>query len=328
MTDLISIDDLLARRNTSRIGMAGSHDLAFKRLEISKLLAKNYVGFNELRKHLIHPDSQPKINNFSRELRSSVELLENLGWVRRVINDCWKFIQGTNSSEFMYIKGIDALNYIFGADSDTDHPSGLSGEIAFHDAWWIPDSGGGSHKNKPFAEDVLTPHHSEYYGSEGKTPATDLDSPVPNALIGVRGSFLFTLEGEPLWIKLAIFMLQQALSENGIGAKTAAGYGYLKDDASTLKGWTDKLSKKSAEDNFAQAKLSLNVGSGEIKATLIDSNKTTAPVKGEKAQVLLAKLPEDQRKGKKIKEGKLLVEVKVREVGSKLLELLDLQYPE
>ena len=113
MTDLISIDDLLARRNTSRIGMAGSHDLAFKRLEISKLLAKNYVGFNELRKHLIHPDSQPKINNFSRELRSSVELLENLGWVRRVSNDCWKFIQGTNSSEFMYIKGNWLEEYVY-----------------------------------------------------------------------------------------------------------------------------------------------------------------------------------------------------------------------
>lgn len=225
------------------------------------------------------------------------------------------------------LKDIDALNYIFGAGADTDNPSGLSGTIAFHDAWWIPDSGGGSHKNKPFAEDVLTPHHSEYYGSEGNTPATDLDSPVPNALIGVRGSFLFTLEGDPLWIKLAIFMLQQALSENGIGAKTAAGYGYLKDDVGTLKGWADKLSKKTAENNFTKAKLSLNVGSGEIKATLIDSKKTTAPLKGEKAQQLLANLPEEVRKGKKIKEGALSVEVKVRETGN-MLELLDLRYPD
>lgn len=219
----------------------------------------------------------------------------------------------------------DAQNYIFGADADEKNPSGLSGEIAFHDAWWIPDSGGSStHKNRPLVEDVLTPHHSEYYGSEGNTPATDLDSPVPNALIGVRGSFLFTLEGDARWLKLAIFILKKALSENGIGAKTAAGYGYLKEDSATLKVWTDKLSKKAAEENFFKAKLKLNVGNGAITAVLNDSKTVIGPISGVKAQELLAKLPEELRKGKKIKEGDLVVEVKVRETGN-MLELLDLR---
>ena len=218
----------------------------------------------------------------------------------------------------------DAQSYIFGTDADENNPSALSGEIAFHDAWWIPESGGGSHKNRPLVEDVLTPHHSEYYGSEGKTAATDLDSPVPNALIGVRGSFLFTLEGDARWLKLAQFMLQKALEENGIGAKTAAGYGYLKEDSATLKVWTDKLSKKAAEENFFKAKLKLNVGNGAITAVLNDSKTVIGPISGEKAQELLAKLTEKDRKGKKIKEGKLAVEVKVRETGN-MLELLDLR---
>jgi CRISPR-associated protein Cmr6 len=219
----------------------------------------------------------------------------------------------------------DAQNYIFGSDSDADNPTGLSGEIAFHDAWWIPDSGGVADKNKPFAEDVLTPHHSDYYGSEGETRATDLDSPVPNALIGVRGSFLFTLEGDARWLPLAIFMLKSAMKNEGIGAKTAAGYGYLTENPEMLTNWTDKLSKKTAEEQFVKATLSLNVGTGEIKATLSDSKETTAPIKGEKKQQLLANLPEDIRNGKKIKEGKLKVEVKVRRSGDKYFELLDLR---
>ena len=42
-------------------------------------------------------------------------------------------------------------------------------------------------------------------------------------------------------------------------------------------------------------------------------------------QELLNKLPEEMRECKKIKEGKLDVEVKVRKKGEKLFELLDLR---
>jgi CRISPR-associated protein Cmr6 len=105
----------------------------------------------------------------------------------------------------------------------------LSGLVAFHDAWWVPESGGAGHKNQPFAADIVTPHHPEYYKGQG-VPATDLDSPVPNALIGVRGSFLFVIEGDAAWRGLAGKMLVKALGDWGIGAKTRAGYGYLTDD--------------------------------------------------------------------------------------------------
>lgn len=108
----------------------------------------------------------------------------------------------------------------------------LSGLVAFHDAWWIPDSGNDPHKKQPFAADIVTPHHTEYYAG-GRAPVSDLDSPVPNNLVGVRGSFLFVLEGEPGWRSLASKMLEKALAENGIGAKTRAGYGYLSPDDDT-----------------------------------------------------------------------------------------------
>ena len=101
----------------------------------------------------------------------------------------------------------------------------LSGLVAFHDAWWVPRSGIGRYENHPFVADILTPHHPGYYSGQG--PATDLDSPVPNSLIAVRGSFLCVLEGERGWRELAGKMLVKALAQRGIGAKTSSGYGHL-----------------------------------------------------------------------------------------------------
>ncbi len=218
----------------------------------------------------------------------------------------------------------DAQNYIFGAEPDALNPTGLSGEITFHDAWWIPTINESAQKIKPFAEDVVTTHHSEYYGSEGNAKATDLDSPIPNAIIGVRGTFLFTLEGNPGWLKLARFILEKALVENGIGAKTAAGYGYLKPDQEKLQEWQDKISREAAQHTYIKAHLSRNVSTGEILATLVENKKKTAPVKGPAAQKLLDKLREEIRNGKKIKEGKLLVEITVKKTDN-MTEILDLR---
>jgi hypothetical protein len=39
----------------------------------------------------------------------------------------------------------------------------------------------------PLIEEIVTTHHLKYYGSEGATPASDCDSPIPNAQIAVRG---------------------------------------------------------------------------------------------------------------------------------------------
>ncbi|WP_295437485.1 type III-B CRISPR module RAMP protein Cmr6 [uncultured Thiodictyon sp.] len=111
---------------------------------------------------------------------------------------------------------------LFGADADPqgNYPNGLSGLVTFHDAWWVPGSA-----DKPLVEEIVTTHHLEYYGQEGRVPATDFDSPIPNAQIAVQGAFLFVLEGEPAWRDLARQMLIAALADRGIGAKTRTGYG-------------------------------------------------------------------------------------------------------
>ncbi|MBL8483897.1 MAG: type III-B CRISPR module RAMP protein Cmr6 [Rhodocyclaceae bacterium] len=110
---------------------------------------------------------------------------------------------------------------LFGEDDDSAKKAGRSGGagcLVWHDAWWVPDG-------KPYVREVVTVHHQEYYGGRGE--ATDFDSPVPCAQIAVRGSFHFVVEGDPAWAELALSLLRQALKTTGIGAKRAAGYGYL-----------------------------------------------------------------------------------------------------
>ena len=109
---------------------------------------------------------------------------------------------------------------LFGAPATEAPPAGLSGLITFHDAWWVPGSA-----DRPLAPEIVTTHHPEYYGQDGSTPATDCDSPVPNAQVAVHGAFLFVIEGPPGWLVLAEQMLIAALSTRGAGAKTRTGYG-------------------------------------------------------------------------------------------------------
>ncbi|OOE99702.1 type III-B CRISPR module RAMP protein Cmr6 [Salinivibrio sp. MA351] len=115
----------------------------------------------------------------------------------------------------------DDIEELLGTD-DSEQPSRISGTVTFHDAWWIPKDGG-----KPFVLDVVTTHHQAYYNGSQDEPS-DTDSPIPNHLLAVQGSFLFVLEGEPEAVQTCQRMLEEALKHGGIGAKTAAGYGYMR----------------------------------------------------------------------------------------------------
>lgn len=129
--------------------------------------------------------------------------------------------------------GLDARYQavLFGADEElaerSKEPEG-AGCLVWHDAWWVPE---GNHK--PFVGEVVTVHHQQYYGGHGE--ATDFDSPVPNQQLAVQGSFYFVVEGEPGWVSLAIRLLQDTLQQQGMGAKRAAGYGFMKENAAVTQ---------------------------------------------------------------------------------------------
>ncbi|WCN08276.1 type III-B CRISPR module RAMP protein Cmr6 [Marinomonas mediterranea] len=143
-------------------------------------------------------------------------------------------------------------------DTDNDPFSGL---VTFHDAWWVPNSAPTASskasnkrtKSQPFINEIVTTHHLEYYSNEGDTKASDLDDPIPNALIGVHGSFLFTLEGEKPHTDIVKILLEKTLKESGIGAKTSAGYGYFEDASNDLKNRVAILIHSDNETNKEQS---------------------------------------------------------------------------
>ena len=131
---------------------------------------------------------------------------------------------------------------LFGADEDLAQAPGVSegaGCLVWHDAWWSPDSG-----VAPFVGEVVTVHHQEYYGGKGE--ATDFDSPVPNQQLAVQGSFYFVVEGPTEWATLAQRLLRETLTKQGIGAKRAAGYGFLTENKALVEKQAKKL-KEAAE---------------------------------------------------------------------------------
>jgi CRISPR-associated protein Cmr6 len=100
-----------------------------------------------------------------------------------------------------------------------------SGFVTFHDALWIPPANA---NRLPLDLDVMTVHHPEYYQGAGDVPPADWDSPNPVAFISSRGSYLLAITGPRDWAKAALEILTGALERDGIGAKTAAGYGRMK----------------------------------------------------------------------------------------------------
>lgn len=112
-----------------------------------------------------------------------------------------------------------------------------AGFVTFHDAWIATESL--DRPGEGLLADIMTPHHSSYYGGELKggqrVNATDFDSPIPVKFLSVRGTFHFVLECEDLsdpglkWLSLAAGVLKSALADWGVGGKTSSGYGRLVD---------------------------------------------------------------------------------------------------
>lgn len=111
---------------------------------------------------------------------------------------------------------------VFGSSADNDAEAGF---VTFFDALWIP--GSGAIESRPFAPDVMSVHHAEYYQGKDVPPA-DWDSPTVVSFLTATGSFLIALAGPDEWVDAAFEILGLALAEYGVGAKTSSGYGRMK----------------------------------------------------------------------------------------------------
>lgn len=110
-----------------------------------------------------------------------------------------------------------------------------AGYLTWLDAWYVPEP----MTRAPFTLDVVTPHHGSYYQDDPhdvQNPPWDFEDPKPSYFVSVRGTFLVAVHVvdsahveavEQKWVKGAMNILERALAEWGIGAKTNASYGRL-----------------------------------------------------------------------------------------------------
>lgn len=114
---------------------------------------------------------------------------------------------------------------LFGSVEDAGH-------VTFHDALWIPfKEDGETLPSVPLLADVMTVHHRDYYGGDRHSgdvaPPADWDDPNPVSFVSAHGSYLVALTGPEAWLDVAFTILAGALEHDGLGAKTAAGYGRM-----------------------------------------------------------------------------------------------------
>jgi CRISPR-associated protein Cmr6 len=171
--------------------------------------------------------------------------------------------------------------------------------------------------------EIMTPHHAGYY-MNGNTPH-DAESPIPVPFLAVPALSAFDFHVvcasnrlpesmRNTWRIMLDKIFRHAFDWLGFGAKTAVGYGAMEirtnassvRPASASSTATTQAKPSSApptethESVWPTAKLSLNVGTGEIKASF--EGKTTAGIKGDAADGLRLALGERANKLKKDKE--------------------------
>ncbi len=100
------------------------------------------------------------------------------------------------------------------------------GKVTFLDAF--PYS-----ENLVVEPDIMNPHYGDYYSNDNIPPA-DYLSPVPIIFLTVgkdaKFNFIFGVKRkeDEVYLETTKSWLESALKEHGIGAKTAVGYGYMK----------------------------------------------------------------------------------------------------
>lgn len=119
-------------------------------------------------------------------------------------------------------EGLEAHLFcpIFGSQDE-------KGNIVFYDAYLL------STDKNLFEMDIINVHYQPYYQDPANNPPADYYNPVPNNFLtipaGVKFRILLTVRhgGKDL-LKTSSEWVKAALSDFGIGAKTAVGYGEMK----------------------------------------------------------------------------------------------------
>ncbi len=160
----------------------------------------------------------------------------------------------------------EAYKVVFG---DTNN----AGYITFLDAFYVPDSG---YQKRALYPDVITVHHKDYYQDKDNAPA-DWDSPTPIPFVSATGSYLIALaapdlEQSTVWLTRTFEIVEHALKDMGIGAKTSSGYGRME---------LEQLTEKAIQTNYVRPNIpTFRIGQEVTPSTVVaptDEMRRNAP---------------------------------------------------
>jgi len=120
--------------------------------------------------------------------------------------------------------------------------------------------------------DIVNCHHPKYYaGDEKYSDAADIESPIPNFFPAVESGAAFRfavvpVRGNAELAEKAKHWLVVALTENGAGAKTSAGYGWFDYDEAA-----EALAQQRREEAAKAAAEAKAVAEAKAKAEMRDS---------------------------------------------------------
>lgn len=182
-----------------------------------------------------------------------------------------------------------AYQTVFGTTDD-------AGYITFFDALYVPKSG---RNGKALWPDIITVHHQEYYGNDGKPPA-DWDSPTPVPFLSATGKYLIALAGPQKWVDRVFEILKYAFEDIGVGAKTSSGYGRLILDAPKPVGSQAGTGLSGAAEKLLAEIKAIKDVSSQIKQKYDETKKLNlAPHEQKKiAEAIIERVKKEWKSGK------------------------------
>ena len=248
----------------------------------------------------------------TREPGLAADLLERIAWIFGWTEQAWSGDSGRQAeedvSDFCYACGWEnwsglrrdvaarlarRVGLLAGsARSPAECPASFAGTMRFLPAFpWNHDPG--------IDLDIVTPHHTAYYGGDPAfAGAPDVEEPKPNVFpaVSCKGSpvFVFPLAvspgsapGDLAWTKE---LLREGLTLWGIGAKTAAGYGWF------------ESSPELDEEMLAQERQRREETRRAEQARLVAAQAEAAAAEARQRKALLAALPPEQRADQAVAE--------------------------
>jgi len=167
--------------------------------------------------------------------RRLADIAITFGWAEQDWSDDQR--DGRLTSDFAYAVGARQWPEVSDAARNClPARSHVAGTVSFLPAWPVDVSGAGLSLRPPtlgkLELDVLTCHHPEYYGGKRRV-ALDDEDPIPVVFPAVAAGHVFTFillplrDADQARLLQARQWLAEGLSCFGLGAKTAAGYGWF-----------------------------------------------------------------------------------------------------